>query len=1401
MKIGVTDTVAIFNYIEDTISEGNGNFGQYQFKLGGNDGETTVTALTIAKTGISAPNLSGTNTGDQILPTDFVSKANGGTFDGLVSGIAPTSDLNFATKKYVDDNIPTITTPALSAVLAVGNTSGANDLLIADDQKLLLGDDSDFEIFKFGAGDNFIRSNTGDLYLQVEEDDHNMIFQGDDGSGGKTTYFFMDGGEKRTKFLQNLEIVDSAKLEIGSDQDLEIYHDGTNSHIINTTGDLTIDSQGDDLILKAADDALLYVQGTDIAIQAVGDGKVGLRYNNVEKLRTESNGVTIFEDLLLSGTTPFLNIEGSTSAGIQIHSPSSAKINMDARDSGTGAMLHKWNRNDDNTAYNAYYENWYDGNSYHSIGIESDLWRFSNGIVVSGGASFAGTVTATGFSGPLTGNVTGNLTGVASNLTVNANDTFSGTYPLMWHSGNTVYSSSFMTINGSTDTLSVPKLGVTNIVTNKIVKFNGTVLDDSNITDDGTTVSVAGNLSVSGDVSVTGKDIVYKGTNIDRGSVIFEITEFDNTNSLRDKLNNQTAGITRVDDSTAPDGGCWQMADIYRSFTIEKFIKVHAGQEYIFETWIKFVSGTDTDQRLYMGASFYDENKSYLGNSQRYWGESALQVDANTNNDGWYHTAGTLGPTQSTSTGNIPTAARWMKLIMLVNYSSNANTIRLCGTRCYHSGGIGKQMITSLYRKTIGSTVGSSAGDWVGTEVIDTSGNLYGANGTFTGQVLIASGEYLSWGTSGTTAIEGSTVSNKLAFFTQSTERMRIDSSGNVGIGTTSPIGKLNISTGLGVTNDIANLGMGSVSFANGSGGTYVPTIMSKGNGAIGLNLYAASSNTASVSDMYFNVVESDATDFSDLTKTAYRFNRAGNNLMSVLRNGNVGIGTSSPTAKLNTFESNNLYNPQILVQTDTTSVVSYMGIATNKLKFYRNVGTGVNFEIQTSVVSGSSGGHIVFMPNAGNHTPTERMRLTTAGNLGIGTGTPDEKLVVNGAIGLSYDGTNSYQGIKRTSVGNEYYCGTTSTGTNEIHTFTGSSGAKKLTILESGNVGIGTDSPSQNLEVHSTIKIGESGVTGGKLISGDSMIFQIDSDNTSGTSSYRFRCNGTADDGSELMRIQENGNVGIGTTTPAHGKLVISSNQNNSNNFTWLLFDNQGSGYGDWNMFKSGNNDLAFGYGTSNGASFTNALTLKYGGNVGITNSSPDAKLTVGPDISSSANGISVNAGAGGGNILALGSTNHNWFPFSNGQNYYSSDQHNFRNASHATTFGVWNSTGLGINDTSPSYKLDVNGTIRATADVIAYSDRRVKENIKTITGGLEKVTKLRGVSYTRKDIDDKTTKLGVIAQEVLEVLPEVVEKDDESKYSVAYGNMAGVFIEAIKELKAEVDSLKLEIKELKSK
>lgn len=114
-----------------------------------------------------------------------------------------------------------------------------------------------------------------------------------------------------------------------------------------------------------------------------------------------------------------------------------------------------------------------------------------------------------------------------------------------------------------------------------------------------------------------------------------------------------------------------------------------------------------------------------------------------------------------------------------------------------------------------------------------------------------------------------------------------------------------------------------------------------------------------------------------------------------------------------------------------------------------------------------------------------------------------------------------------------------------------------------------------------------------------------------------------------------------------------------------------------------------------------------------------------------------------------------------------------------------------LGIGNTSPSssYKLDVTGTIRATGDVIAFSDKRVKENIKTIDNALEKVINLRGVEFNKIGEDKKS--IGVIAQEVEKILPEVISTDDKDMKSVAYGNIVGVLIEAIKELSDKVKIL----------
>ena len=105
----------------------------------------------------------------------------------------------------------------------------------------------------------------------------------------------------------------------------------------------------------------------------------------------------------------------------------------------------------------------------------------------------------------------------------------------------------------------------------------------------------------------------------------------------------------------------------------------------------------------------------------------------------------------------------------------------------------------------------------------------------------------------------------------------------------------------------------------------------------------------------------------------------------------------------------------------------------------------------------------------------------------------------------------------------------------------------------------------------------------------------------------------------------------------------------------------------------------------------------------------------------------------------------------------------------------------------------VNVTGTLTATVNVTVSSDVRLKSNIKTIDSALDKVKAMRGVYFNKHGAEDKRS-VGVIAQEMQEVMPEVVVTDDtEDKHlSVAYGNLVGVLIEAVKELSEEVSELR---------
>ena len=131
-------------------------------------------------------------------------------------------------------------------------------------------------------------------------------------------------------------------------------------------------------------------------------------------------------------------------------------------------------------------------------------------------------------------------------------------------------------------------------------------------------------------------------------------------------------------------------------------------------------------------------------------------------------------------------------------------------------------------------------------------------------------------------------------------------------------------------------------------------------------------------------------------------------------------------------------------------------------------------------------------------------------------------------------------------------------------------------------------------------------------------------------------------------------------------------------------------------------------------------------------------------------------------------------------------------------TQYGVLYATSTSTLATGSA--LTFNGTnLSCTGNITAYSDARLKKNIKVIENALEKVKELNGYTFERTDID-VGRQTGVIAQEVMNVLPEAVATTYDGKYTVAYGNMIGLLIESIKELNCQVTSLKEEIDKLKN-
>lgn len=416
-------------------------------------------------------------------------------------------------------------------------------------------------------------------------------------------------------------------------------------------------------------------------------------------------------------------------------------------------------------------------------------------------------------------------------------------------------------------------------------------------------------------------------------------------------------------------------------------------------------------------------------------------------------------------------------------------------------------------------------------------------------------------------------------------------------------------------------------------------------------------------------------------------------------------------------------------------------------------------------------------------------------------------------------DGAVNSAKLASGSLSNTAYAGSLnfdSTAANDI-----------ITINASGQVGINDTTPSYQLDVRSS-----AGASTANFSAGSNTTINLYSDNNA-SGPFRFVSQDDAlylkaqaaaistdnsfikyDESSNKLRLMSGayldntGNMGIGVAAPqtkldVNGTIRASNVSSGTPTAAVELISTGGieitsatsAGYID--LKNNNGEDYDVRLATNSAGDFsistlgtTKRLTVLDTGEIGIGTDAPTQELHVVGQILSSITsgdnaGLTVTTGSNGVSSITIDNSTGNIQlrkddGFSSIRNNDSDEFRIYGNGVHNFTF-------------------QHDGDFFARGDVTAFasfSDRQLKENIENIPNALEKVSKINGVTFNY--IGSKESMTGVVAQEVQEVLPEVVyetvdnTREDGRALAVRYGNMVGLLIEAIKELKAEVEVLK---------
>lgn len=528
---------------------------------------------------------------------------------------------------------------------------------------------------------------------------------------------------------------------------------------------------------------------------------------------------------------------------------------------------------------------------------------------------------------------------------------------------------------------------------------------------------------------------------------------------------------------------------------------------------------------------------------------------------------------------------------------------------------------------------------------------------------------------------------------------------------------------------------------------------------------------------------------------------------MTILSNGNVGIGTATPDSPFEVFR-----NGSTKPSYDAQTVASFVSTGSVGSSTYLSLIAGSAGSTGQSGIFFGDGddqdiGKIIYHHTSDEMSfwtgTTEKVRINPSGNVGIGTTAPGSILQLESALDPEIRIASTEAAANGNECGRFTFYGKESAGNyNEaiasiwiehdnitdgtqdasMHFSTTDNNILTEAItLKDLNVGIGTTTPSSKLDVN-----------------GD-----IEWKNGSGTLTSWSA-------GSDMDGIITGSTFGSHIKGQANGHITVGIEANDSGDGFAVTADSDFNGTQDkLVMFCKANGNVGIGTASPSDL-FHVSSTMTTGGSITIDNTG-------------ALNNSMINQYKSQGNLMG-------------DITVFTNDNLNAHMAFSAATGGtnteymrIEGSTGnIGIGCATPTAKLHVAGTIRSTVVIntaaLACSDSRFKKNVTPITSALNSVLSMNGVTYYwRKNkfpqwnFNDKK-QVGFIAQDLELIYPELVNTDEEGYKSVDYAKLAPILVEAIKEqqqliemlkkdnklLKTEKDSevgqLKAEIKEIKS-